>query len=196
MKTLKRMLQRGSQEEGETSKRVLQRKSQEEGETSGMTELTAEIREKLLPDLCRIVYNYARKYQETFEGKDHRWVAEYHDKVIPFWKMPHPLEAQLASCTFQVSFKDQGYGNRKGHLILKLVREGKELQSADVSGTAGHEWEVRTNVIAQDHALIKESRPGDQLVLCRFVLVAVETGQSLLCVIRLLSWAVTKGVVG
>lgn len=150
-----------------------------------VTELTAEIREKLVADLCQIVYNYARKYQESFKGGAHRWVGKYHDKVQQFWTMPHPLEAQLASCTFQVSFKDQGWGNKKGHLILKLFREGKELHKANVTGTAEHEWQERTNVVAQDHALIKESRPGDQLVLCRFVLVASETGEVLVCVVRL-----------
>lgn len=130
-----------------------------------------EIREKLLPDLCKIVHHYARTYQETFSGGRCEWNGAYHDKSEEYWRMPHPLEWQLASCEFRVSFKDQGWGNRKGRIHLKLEREGKVLHSAHVSGPgdAAHEWEDRTNIIAQDHDLVKESRPGDLLVLHRYV---------------------------
>ena len=71
------------------------------------------------------------------------------------------LMTRVKSLKINMSWKDQGFGNRKGKIWLQLMRNGKMVaESKDIFGNAPHdEEEVVADLI--DDTVVKMARPGD-----------------------------------
>ena len=77
------------------------------------------------------------------------------------WFNSPPLPGPLKSMTMSMNWKDQGYGNRKGHVWVQLLR-GDEMiaEKTNMFGTAPHNWQD-AEATTSGHNLIKLSKEGD-----------------------------------
>ena len=71
------------------------------------------------------------------------------------------LMTRVKSLRINMSWGDQGWGNRKGKIWLQLMRNGRMVtESMDIFGVAPHyEEEVVADLI--DDTVVKMARPGD-----------------------------------
>ena len=76
------------------------------------------------------------------------------------------LSSTVKELSLSVTWQDQGFGNRKGELFLKLMRpvaDGQPIQIAELRelfGIAAH-YEKTPEVVVQHHPVVKEAKPGD-----------------------------------
>lgn len=76
------------------------------------------------------------------------------------------LSSTVNKLSLSVTWQDQGWGNRKGELFLKLMRpvaDGEPIQIAKyrkLFGIAEHK-EKTSEVEIQRHPVVKETKPGD-----------------------------------
>jgi len=71
-------------------------------------------------DILRIIVGIKPiKFECTSEQ---HWIGKYHDPVIKWMLSDVKLSGPRTSITATVDWKDQGWGNRKGQLFLKLMR--------------------------------------------------------------------------
>lgn len=75
------------------------------------------------------------------------------------------LSSTVKKLSLSVSWNDQGWGNRKGELFLKLIRrdgsgENIVAEHRRLFGIAEH-METRASVVIENHPVVKQARPGD-----------------------------------
>ena len=76
------------------------------------------------------------------------------------------LSSTVKKLSLSAIWQDQGYGNRKGELFLKLMRpdvNGKPVEVAQhrqLFGIAEH-YEKTSYIVISDHPVVTEARPGD-----------------------------------
>ena len=76
------------------------------------------------------------------------------------------LASTVKKLSLSVTWQDQGWGNRKGELFLKLMRpvtDGEPIQIAEhrkLFGIAEH-YEKTAEVVIQHHPIVREAEPGD-----------------------------------
>lgn len=82
-----------------------------------------------------------------------------------------PLEKKPVSGTVQFRWKDQGYGNQRGRVYLKLMEaDGTEKYSFTLTdGLSPHEWEFVTVELEAANPLIDQATVG-----CMYYLTANE----------------------
>lgn len=91
-----------------------------------------------------------------------------------FWPETHfdiPIQSVgLESVSMSFSWKDQGFGNRKGQIWLKLSRGAREIADSReaYNVVAPHEWDQREFTV-EDHDVIIKAKKGDTLSVMRNV---------------------------
>lgn len=97
------------------------------------------------------------------------------------------LSSSIKKLTISLLWRDQGWGNKKGEIYVKLMRpgarrlaspnatsgssEGEETEIAkrrQLFGIAEHYWKHDRTVIC-DHPVVTKARPGDFYTFMRFV---------------------------
>ena len=109
-------------------------------------------------------YQYIRKKDFHVKGPDK---GSYQPET--FFDVPISARG-LLSVQMRFRWKDQGYGNRKGHLWLELLRDGVVIADnlEEHGGLAPHEWEDR-DVLVSNHDVVRRYQPGDILRVVRNV---------------------------
>ena len=61
-------------------------------------------------------------------------------------------------------WKDQGFGNRKGQIWLKLMRNGNMVKETKptLCGVAEHSWDNIDILVTSNDPIVKEFKPGDR----------------------------------
>jgi hypothetical protein len=77
--------------------------------------------------------------------------------------VPNDIVAAVA----RIAWKDQGWGNRKGHVWLRVMREKELVREVTLFGPAAHEPEVLTLVL--DRTALADICPGDSLEFWRLI---------------------------
>ena len=105
-------------------------------------------------------------YDEEWRGEDfkidgprdgHFWPELYFDGPA--------LSSTVKKLSLSVIWNDQGWGNRKGELFLKLIRrdgsgENIVAEHRRLFGIAEH-METRASVVIENHPAVEQARPGD-----------------------------------
>ena len=114
---------------------------------------------------CKRFYRILPKFVRI-SGEDFtlRGPSGGHWEPKPYFEGP-VLEKKVKSMRASVRWKDQGWGNRKGRLMVKLIRldsgENRVVaENNNMFGLALHEWKAATCKIV-DHPVVKLSEPGD-----------------------------------
>ena len=77
------------------------------------------------------------------------------------------LTRPVKRLTISLTWKDQGFGNRKGQIYVILMRKHKKIaESHSWIGLALHEEETKSAELS-DHAVVTEARPGDRYTVMR-----------------------------
>jgi hypothetical protein len=75
------------------------------------------------------------------------------------------LPARVASMRLSVRWNDQGWGNAKGAIEMKVVRGGQLVAASRVFGIAPHQsTEEMVHISAADHQVLSMARPGDRIL--------------------------------
>ncbi len=74
------------------------------------------------------------------------------------------LTGKVKSFRASVEWKDQGWGNRKGRLMVKLIRrdsgEKVIVENNNIFGIADHEW-TKSSCKLVDNPVVRLAEPGD-----------------------------------
>lgn len=76
------------------------------------------------------------------------------------------LPSTVKRLSLTVTWRDQGWGNRKGELFLKLMRpavNGNPVEIAEHRGTFGiaEHYEKTSEVVIERHPIVSRATPGD-----------------------------------
>jgi hypothetical protein len=105
--------------------------------------------------------------QQTDEIAHHR--GPYHDDWKVLFRCEEPVAFSSSRITVEWDWKDQGWGNQKGAMLLQLVRNGAVLFGVDLaSQPAKHEWEHGILEI-ESGSFIENAQPGDKIQIQRYV---------------------------
>ena len=72
-----------------------------------------------------------------------------------------PFEGNVRRISISWQWKDQGWGNQKGQLTFKVIRDGNEMISSDTSTIAEHSWSTQRYIYEVDSQLLNSSQQGD-----------------------------------
>ena len=114
---------------------------------------------------CKRFHQVLPKYV-SFGGEDFKISGPFEGHWAPESYFDSPeLRGKVKSFRASVNWKDQGWGNRKGRLMVKLVRHkyGKKeviAENNNMFGIAGHEWAESSCFFVND-PLVKSAQPGD-----------------------------------
>ena len=66
-------------------------------------------------------------------------------------------------------WKDQGWGNRKGKIWLRIIRGSELVLETDpwLCGLANHDWEEVTIPLTEEDDIVKKFKPGDHFQIMR-----------------------------
>mmetsp|Transcript_20130 Transcript_20130/g.25499 ORF Transcript_20130/g.25499 Transcript_20130/m.25499 type:complete len:134 (-) Transcript_20130:110-511(-) len=80
------------------------------------------------------------------------------------WDDWHEVDiiAPIAKLRAKWTWKDQGWGNKKGSIRVLLIRDGEVLATQAIGGIAGHEDSKHSDTFRKGH-LIDNSACGDTL---------------------------------
>ncbi|CAB4006123.1 LRR-GTPase of the ROCO family [Paramuricea clavata] len=101
-----------------------------------------------------------------FLGEDFKITGPHTGHWTPEFYFDGPdLKGKVKRFRASVEWKDQGWGNRKGQLIVKLMRRdsGQNMviaEKTNIFGIAGHDWANSTCVFVT-HPVVKLAEPGD-----------------------------------
>lgn len=123
---------------------------------------------------------------EEWKGKNFRVSGPYFCPEELYFDSP-VLSGSIKKLAMSVEWRDQGWGNRKGEIFVKLMRpearsfpspnsiweppEGEQIEIAEhrqLFGIAAHYWKRDQTVIC-DHPVVTKARPGDFYRFMRFV---------------------------
>jgi len=110
-------------------------------------------------DFGRVVFKGIRNQPGASYGPNDPQSGTYSTFTLP---------ASITRIEFSVTMKDQGFGNRKGHYILQLLRgdpdDRASIQCEDnLTPIAEHVYTNHYRIMERTHPLVKASRPGDML---------------------------------
>eukprot|EP00823_Brevimastigomonas_motovehiculus_P002791 TRINITY_DN1661_c0_g1_i1.p1 TRINITY_DN1661_c0_g1~~TRINITY_DN1661_c0_g1_i1.p1 ORF type:complete len:405 (+),score=33.27 TRINITY_DN1661_c0_g1_i1:25-1239(+) len=74
-----------------------------------------------------------------------------------------PLPGPLSKIVMSMKWKDQGWGNQKGQVWVKLVRGTQFICESRPFGIASHEWDEQTKVLIKSDPVVSQSKKGDHL---------------------------------
>ena len=79
------------------------------------------------------------------------------------------LSRRVSKLTAQVtSWKDQGWGNRKGELFVKLMRRNKVVaEKRELFGIAEHHEMAADVELGKEEAVVALAKPGDHYLFMR-----------------------------
>ena len=74
------------------------------------------------------------------------------------------IDKKIRSITISFEWKDQGWGNRKGNVWLKIIREEEVILETNSSlcGLAEHKWSDVTVHLGKEQNIVSEFKPGDK----------------------------------
>eukprot|EP01129_Flabellula_baltica_P005748 TRINITY_DN20_c0_g1_i3.p1 TRINITY_DN20_c0_g1~~TRINITY_DN20_c0_g1_i3.p1 ORF type:complete len:131 (-),score=27.76 TRINITY_DN20_c0_g1_i3:14-406(-) len=80
-------------------------------------------------------------------------------------------DCTIKTMSFNINWKDQGFGNQKGRVFLSVTRDGSAvIERHSVFGVAAHEWEDQTvELNASNLPDIANIRGGDVVELSYYV---------------------------
>ena len=107
----------------------------------------------------------------TLSAREVHMIGAYDDKHELFLRLP-PVEFPIQGVELRFEWKDQGWGNRKGQLLLKRMREGAELSSHVIEPhPAAHIWtSVRfAGSVSDGDMACCVGEPGDVFEVWRYV---------------------------
>ena len=105
-------------------------------------------------------------YDEEWRGEDFKIDGPEGGHSCPELYFDGPaLSSTVKKLSLSVIWNDQGWGNRKGELFLKLIRrdgsgENIVAEHRRLFGIAEH-METRASVVIENHPVVKQARPGD-----------------------------------
>jgi len=113
-----------------------------------------------------------RHLQERFkdlEKPDFDLEGPYHCEPVAWFDVPVE-EKGLLFIKMKFEWRDQGWGNRKGLIWLRLLRDGEPIADnrAECGPVAEHGWKER-EIIVDNHAVTKEAMRGDVLRVMVYV---------------------------
>ena len=106
-------------------------------------------------------------YAKTFKGN-----GPYHGHFCPEKWFDGPLiKKYIRDIRISFIWKDQGFGNRKGQIWLKLVRNGSMVKETKptLCGVADHFWDDVDIHVTSKNPVVKEFKPGDRYCFMRNV---------------------------
>lgn len=96
----------------------------------------------------------------------------YHGHFCPEKWFDGPLiKKYIRDIRISFIWKDQGFGNRKGQIWLKLVRNGNMVKETKptLCGVADHFWHDVDIHVTSKNPVVKEFKPGDRYCFMRNV---------------------------
>jgi hypothetical protein len=113
---------------------------------------------------CKRFYKVLPQFV-CFHGDNFEVSGPFRGHWAPYFDGPK-LRGKVKSFRASVRWKDQGWGNRKGRLMVKLVRSVSETEKNVIAennnlfGIADHEWTESSCFFVND-AFVKLAEPGD-----------------------------------
>ena len=110
-------------------------------------------------------------------GKDfERLSVPYHGPPELYFEGP-VFTAKVKKVSFSITWKDQGWGNLKGEIFIKLMRadghaSGSPEEIAEkrhVLGVAQHEWSNVKATLGANEPIVNKAQPGDFYRFMRLV---------------------------
>merc|ERR1712224_735714 len=84
------------------------------------------------------------------------------DDEVDWHKIPIYTSIQLIECEWQ--WRDQGWGNRKGCVVLHLLRNNESIVSERIGGIVEHNWEnIKETIQWNNSNVLQESQCNDEL---------------------------------
>ena len=130
------------------------------------------IAEYLSPEICARLSMTCKRFHKIlpkyvcFRGDDFKISGPFDGHWAPESYFDGPkLRGKVKSFRASVKWKDQGWGNRKGRLMVKLVRldSGKKkviAENKNLFGIADHEWAESSCLFLND-PVVKLAKRGD-----------------------------------
>ena len=135
----------------------------------------------VLEDCARLAQTCHRLYEVlprflVIRGKDFKASGPHGGHFCPELYFEGPVfTAKIKKVSLSIQWKDQGWGNRKGEIFIKLVRKEQKAQPASgpqtqvtevaekrqVFGIAEHELIVAKVTLGAGEPVVSESQPGD-----------------------------------
>jgi len=99
------------------------------------------------------------------------WRGEYNDPIVKWMDAPEAIKGFPKSIAAKVTWRDQGWGNRKGTLFLRLIdTDGKTLGTLDLFGVAAHhETSPEKTFTVEDCPLLQKAKKGHRIEVDRYV---------------------------
>ncbi|CAB4015910.1 LRR-GTPase of the ROCO family [Paramuricea clavata] len=106
---------------------------------------------------CGLLPQYVRFLGEDGPYSPH-WAPEF------YFDGPD-LKGKVKRFRASAEWKDQGWGNMKGQLILKLMRRDSRqnmviAENTNIFGIAGHDW-ANSACVLVTHPVVRLAEPGD-----------------------------------
>jgi hypothetical protein len=95
--------------------------------------------------------------------------GEYSDTDKLYFALP-PLISRISRIQMTINWVDQGWGNRKGNVMIRLVnhRDLNETTTFNPFGVAAHEW-TEQKVVLRDEQVVKNAKAGDIVEFWRHI---------------------------
>jgi hypothetical protein len=139
----------------------------------GLLDLPGELLEELsrflsvedcsrLSRTCRHLYEVLPRFV-LIRGKDFRKRGPHDGHFWPERYFQGPVfTAKIKKVSLSIKWKDQGWGNRKGEIFIKLMRKsGMVAEKRAVFGIAEHEWTTPSATLGADEPIVRDAQPGD-----------------------------------
>eukprot|EP00466_Bigelowiella_natans_P000788 jgi/Bigna1/54151/estExt_Genewise1Plus.C_290052 len=100
------------------------------------------------------------------------WRGQYRDPQVKWMDAPEALKGSPQYIKAKVTWKDQGWGNRKGSLALKLIddTDGKIIESLNLFGIAEHHETSREETFTVENCLLlQKAKKGHRIEVHRYV---------------------------
>ena len=120
---------------------------------------------RVVATVCRVMPQDVLSY-EKWSGEDFRIYGPKGPCCPEIYFDGPELPGGVKKLSLSVTWQDQGWGNRKGELFLKLMRPVGTEQSVEVAehrelfGIAEH-YEKSAQIVIQDHPVVTQAKKGD-----------------------------------
>ena len=110
--------------------------------------------------LHQILPSYLIISASDFEGHVHTRPHFCPEK----WFDGPKIDKKIRSIVISFKWKDQGWGNRKGNVWLKIIREGEVIleTSSSLCGLAEHKWGEVNVYLGKEQNVVSQFKPGDK----------------------------------
>mmetsp|Transcript_3739 Transcript_3739/g.5099 ORF Transcript_3739/g.5099 Transcript_3739/m.5099 type:complete len:233 (-) Transcript_3739:1327-2025(-) len=103
--------------------------------------------------------------------EESHWHGQYNDQQVKWMDAPEALKGSPKSITAKVTWRDQGWGNRKGVLVLRLIdSDGKTVETLNLFGIAEHHSTSPEKAFTvEDCPLLQKAKKGHRIEVHRYV---------------------------